>query len=43
MKRYAIKQISANWYCIIDLVKKEVVAESTSIGIKLYADLLGID
>lgn len=43
MKRYVIKQISGNWYCIYDSVKKEAVIESTSIGIKVYAELLGID
>ena len=43
MKRYEIKQISENWFCIYDKVKNENVIESTSIGIKIYAEILGIN
>ena len=43
MKRYEIRQISQNWYCIYDNVMRAAVIESTSIGIKVYAEILGID
>lgn len=43
MKRYEIRQISQNWYCIYDNVMHTAVIESTSIGIKVYAEILGID
>ena len=39
MKRYEVKQISMNWFGIYDNVRREFVIESTSIGIKAYADL----
>lgn len=42
MKRYEVKQISDNWFGIWDDVKKEYVIESTSCGIKVYADMFGI-
>ena len=43
MKRYEIRQISENWFGIYDNAKKEVVIESTSIGIKVYAEILGVN
>ena len=39
MKRYEVKQISNNWFGIWDSVKKEFVAETTSIGLGFYRDL----
>lgn len=43
MKRYEIKRISQNWYCIYDNVRREALIESTSIGIKVYAEILGVN
>lgn len=43
MKRYEIRQITKNWYCIYDNVMHAAVIESTSIGIKVYAKIFGID
>lgn len=43
MKRYEIWRISQNWFCIYDNVKHESVIESTSIGIKIYAEILGVN
>lgn len=40
MKRHEIRQ---NWYCIYDTVMHAAVIESTNIGIKVYAEILGID
>ena len=33
----------SNWYCIYDNVMRAAVIESTTIGIKVYAEILGID
>ena len=43
MKRYEVRRISQNWFCIYDNIKCESVIESTSIGIKVYAEILGIN
>lgn len=43
MKRYEVRRISQNWYCIYDNVKHESVIESTSIGIKVYVEILGVN
>ena len=43
MKRYEIRQISQNWFCIYDNMVHTVVVESTTIGIKIYAKMFGID
>lgn len=39
MKRYEVKQISANWFGIYDNVKREFVIESTGTGIRVYKEL----
>ena len=41
MKRYEIKQISMNWYGIWDNARREYIIESTSTGIKVYAEMFG--
>lgn len=41
MKRYEVKQISINWFGILDNVKREYVIETTGYGIKFYRELLG--
>ena len=41
MKRYEIKQISMNWYGILDNARREYIIESTSTGIKVYAEMFG--
>ena len=37
--RYEVKQISGNWFGIYDNVKRKYVIESTSTGIKVYAEM----
>jgi hypothetical protein len=39
MKRYEVKQIRENWFGIYDTARREYVIESTSYGIKVYAEL----
>ena len=39
MKRYEIKQISMNGYGIWDNARREYIIESTSTGIKVYAEM----
>lgn len=39
MKKYEVRKISENWYGIYDVVKHEMVIESTSYGIKFYESL----
>ena len=41
--RYEIRRISLNWYGIYDKALKKMVIESTFIGIKVYAEILGIN
>lgn len=40
MKRYEVKQISENWFGIYDIARREYIIESTSFGIKVYAEML---
>lgn len=39
MKRYEVRQISDNWFGILDIARREYVIESTGYGIKVYADM----
>ena len=39
MKRYEVKQISENWFGIYDIAHREYIIESTSCGIKVYAEM----
>ena len=39
MKRYEVKQISENWFGIYDIARREYIIESTSCGIKVYAEM----